>query len=82
MGTERDPVPESAVIPSYPRASARHPPPTAIDCPCGHRLEGADDDELLRQARDHVDRDHPKMERSDDELRQRIAADAYEVAAA
>jgi hypothetical protein len=32
----------------------------AIDCPCGHRLEGADDEEL----------------------RQRVAADAYEVTAA
>ena len=54
----------------------------AIDCPCGHRLEGADDEELFGKARDHVDRDHPEMERSDEELRQRIAADAYDVAAA
>jgi predicted small metal-binding protein len=51
----------------------------AIDCPCGHRLEGADDEELFRAAREHVDRDHPEMERSDDELRARVAADAYDV---
>jgi MFS family permease len=51
----------------------------AIDCPCGHHLEGADDDELFRLAREHVDRDHPEMQRSDDDLRQRIAADAYDL---
>jgi MFS family permease len=51
----------------------------AIDCPCGHRLEGADDAELFRLAREHVDHDHPDMQRTDDELRQRVAADAYDV---
>jgi predicted small metal-binding protein len=51
----------------------------AIDCPCGHHLEGADDAELFRLAREHVDRDHPEMQRSDEQLRQRIAADAYDV---
>ena len=50
-----------------------------IDCPCGHRLEGADDDALVRLAREHVDRDHPEMQRTDEELRQRITADAYDV---
>jgi hypothetical protein len=53
----------------------------AIDCPCGHRLEGEDDEELFRKAREHVDRDHPEMERTDDELRARVAADAYDVKA-
>jgi predicted small metal-binding protein len=51
----------------------------AIDCPCGHRLEAGDDHELFRLAREHVDRDHPEMRRSDDQLRERITADAYEV---
>jgi predicted small metal-binding protein len=51
----------------------------AIECPCGHHLEGADDDELFRLAREHVDRDHPEMRRTDDELRQRVAADAYDL---
>jgi predicted small metal-binding protein len=50
----------------------------AIDCPCGHRLEGADDEELFRLAREHVDRDHPEMQRTDDEIRQRISADAQD----
>jgi hypothetical protein len=35
----------------------------AIDCPCGHRLEGADDDELFRLAKEHIASDHPEMER-------------------
>jgi len=51
----------------------------AIDCPCGHRLEAADDDELFRLAREHVDRDHPEMERTDEQLRERVAADAYDL---
>jgi predicted small metal-binding protein len=51
----------------------------AIECPCGHHLQGTDDEELLRLAREHVDRDHPEMERTDEQLRERIEADAYEV---
>ena len=54
----------------------------AIDCPCGHRLEGADDDELFRLAREHVDRNHPEMQRSDAQLRGRVAVDAYDLAVA
>jgi predicted small metal-binding protein len=50
----------------------------AIDCPCGHHFEAADDEELFRQCREHVDRDHPEMERSDEQIRERIAADAYD----
>ena len=49
-----------------------------IDCPCGHKLAGADDGELFRLAREHVDRDHPEMQRSDEQLRERVAADAYD----
>jgi predicted small metal-binding protein len=54
----------------------------AIDCPCRHRLEAADDEELARLAREHIERDHPEMEKSEEELRARIAADAYDLAAA
>jgi hypothetical protein len=53
----------------------------AIDCPCGHHLEAETDEELVRLAREHVDRDHPEMERSDEQIRERVAADAYDVAA-
>jgi hypothetical protein len=51
----------------------------AIDCPCGHRLEAPDRDALFAAAREHIERDHPEMERSDDQIRARIEADAYEV---
>ena len=49
----------------------------AIDCPCGHKLEAADDDELFRVAREHIDSEHPEMERTDDQIRQKVANDAY-----
>ncbi len=51
----------------------------AVDCPCGHHLEGENDDELFRLAREHIDRDHPEMQRTDDQLRARIAADAHDL---
>ena len=53
----------------------------AIDCPCGHHFEAESEEELFRVCREHVDRDHPELERSDDQLRQRITADAYRVKA-
>jgi predicted small metal-binding protein len=51
----------------------------ATDCPCGHHLEGADDDELFRLAREHIDRDHPEMQRTDEQIRERVANDAYDI---
>ena len=51
----------------------------AIECPCGHHLEGADDEELVRLAREHIERDHPEMDRTDEQLRERVAADAYDL---
>jgi len=54
----------------------------AIECPCGHHLEGSDDEDLFRLAREHVDRDHREIQRDDAQLRARIAADAYDVAQA
>jgi hypothetical protein len=47
-----------------------------IDCPCGHRFEASDDEALFRLCREHFDRDHPEMQRTDEEIRQRVAADA------
>jgi len=52
----------------------------AIDCPCGHHFEAEDDQGLFRLCREHVDRDHPEMERSDEQIRERISADAYDAA--
>ena len=52
----------------------------AIDYPCGHQLQGADDQELFRLAREHFERDHPEMQRTDEQLREPVAADAHDVA--
>lgn len=52
----------------------------AIDCPCGHYFEAANDEELFRLCREHVDRDHPEMERTDEQLCARISADAHDAA--
>ena len=52
----------------------------AVDSPCGQRLEGADDAELFRLAPEHIDRDHREIERTYDQVRERVAADAYDVA--
>ena len=38
----------------------------------GHRLEAPDRDALFAAAREHIERDHPEMERSDDQIRARI----------
>jgi predicted small metal-binding protein len=51
----------------------------AIDCPCGHHFEATDDEELFRLCREHVDSDHPEMQRTDAQLRERIAAEAHDV---
>jgi hypothetical protein len=50
----------------------------AIDCPCGHQLQADDDEALFALAREHMDRDHPDMPRTDEQIRQRIAADAHD----
>jgi hypothetical protein len=54
----------------------------AVDCPCGHHLEGADHYELFRLTREHLDRDHPEMKRTDEEISARVAADAYDASPA
>ena len=54
----------------------------AIDCPCGHHFEAEDEEELFRLCREHVDSDHPEMERTDDQIRERIRGDAYQAEAA
>jgi predicted small metal-binding protein len=51
----------------------------AIDCPCGHYIEAADDEELFRLAREHIDREHPEMQRTDEQVRDRIRLDAYDI---
>jgi predicted small metal-binding protein len=46
-------------------------------CDCGQHLEAADDEQLFERAREHVDRDHPEMEISDEQIRNLITERAY-----
>jgi predicted small metal-binding protein len=48
-----------------------------IDCDCGHTLQAANDDDLFKAAREHVDQEHADMELSDDQVRDLIAEKAY-----
>jgi predicted small metal-binding protein len=50
----------------------------AIECPCGHHFEAPHDEELFRLCREHVDREHREMQRTDAQIRERVAADAYD----
>ena len=50
----------------------------AIECPCGHHFEADDDEQLFRLCREHVDREHPEMQRTDAQIRARVGADAYD----
>lgn len=53
----------------------------AIDCPCGHLFKAETSEELFRLCRDHVDRDHPEMARTDEQILARVQNEACEVAA-
>jgi predicted small metal-binding protein len=49
----------------------------AVDCPCGEHFEGSNDEDLLKQTRDHADQEHPgKYEDAD--LRLLINTSAYD----
>ena len=50
----------------------------ALDCQCGEHLEANNDEELYGQAREHVDRDHPDMQLSDEQVRGIVAEGAYD----
>ena len=50
----------------------------ALDCECGRHLEANSDEELYRQARAHVDQDHPEMQLSDEQVREIVSGGAYD----
>lgn len=50
----------------------------ALDCECGRHLEAADDEELFERTREHVDRDHPEMGLSDEQVHGIVTEGAYE----
>jgi predicted small metal-binding protein len=49
-----------------------------IDCDCGATLQAANDDDLVRVAREHVNEVHPDMDIDDDGLRALVADKAYD----
>jgi predicted small metal-binding protein len=50
----------------------------ALDCSCGKHLEANNDEDLYGQAREHVDRDHPEMQLSDEQVQGIMAQGAYD----
>jgi predicted small metal-binding protein len=50
----------------------------ALDCECGQHLEAGSDEGLFEQARAHVDRDHPEMRLSDEQVREIVSGGAYD----
>jgi hypothetical protein len=48
-----------------------------IDCDCGATLQAANDDDLARVVRQHVDEAHPDMQLDDEQVRGMIAEKAY-----
>ena len=50
----------------------------ALDCQCGQHLEAQSDEELYRQACEHVDQDHPVMQLSDEQVREIVSGGAYD----
>jgi predicted small metal-binding protein len=51
----------------------------AMDCACGQHLEAANDEELFREGRKHVQEVHPEMQMTDEELRAAMAPQIYDV---
>jgi predicted small metal-binding protein len=49
-----------------------------IDCQCGTTLQAANDEDLAKAVRDHVDESHPEMDLSDDDVQEMVAEDAYD----
>ncbi len=50
----------------------------ALDCDCGRHLKAADDEKLFDKAKEHVSRDHPEMQLSDEQVREIVAEKAYD----
>ena len=49
-----------------------------IDCDCGHTLQAANDDDLFKAMREHVDQAHLDMKQTDEQVRDLVAQRAYE----
>lgn len=49
-----------------------------IDCQCGTTLKAANDEDLAKSVRNHVDESHPEMDLSDDQVENMVAEEAYD----
>jgi predicted small metal-binding protein len=49
-----------------------------IDCQCGATLKAANDEDLAKAVRDHVDEAHPDLDLSDDQVEEMVAEQAYD----
>ena len=50
----------------------------ALDCDCGQHLEADNDEGLFDRAQEHINRDHPNMQLTDEQVRQLLAERAYD----
>jgi predicted small metal-binding protein len=48
-----------------------------IDCDCGHTLQAANDEDLFKVTREHLDQEHDGAELSDEQVRGLIEEQAY-----
>ena len=51
----------------------------ALDCFCGEYLEGDNDEELLNWTKAHIERQHPNMQLTDEQVRQIVEEGAYDI---
>ena len=49
-----------------------------IDCECGKTLQAANDEDLVRAVKDHVDEDHPDMGLTDEQVHEMVEQQAYD----
>lgn len=50
-----------------------------VVCPCGHPMQAANDEELYKVVRTHVDEKHPELNYSKDDIIQMIKREAEDV---
>ena len=48
-----------------------------IDCECGEVVSAANDDDLVRRVREHLESDHPDSDSSDEAARRLVSERAY-----
>jgi predicted small metal-binding protein len=49
-----------------------------IDCDCGQTLQAANDDDLFKETRAHVEQEHADKPLTDEQVREMVSAKAYE----